>query len=57
MISLRGPEFEERPAGQEDKLPPIHSEQEGDLLFQSRADLRDRESRPESRLSLTTPER
>ena len=57
MISLRGPEFAERPAGQEDKLPPIHSEQEGDLLFQSRADLRDRESRPESRLSLTTPER
>jgi len=59
MLSLRGPEFEEKMRG--DHLPPIHQEQEPDMLFQSRTDIRQAQAeqdymRSESRLSLTSPE-
>ena len=60
MLSLRDPEFEEKMRG--DHLPPIHQEQEPDMLFQSRTDIRQAQAeqdymRSESRLSLTSPER
>ena len=55
MLSLRGPEFDDRFADKDGKLPPIR--QEEDSLFQ-RPDFRDSEfMRSESRLSIQTPER
>ena len=59
MLSLRGPEFDDRPP-RDDRLPPIYQEPEQEVLFQSRTDLKDQEHdimRAESRLSLTSPER
>ena len=61
MLSLRGPEFDEKPQF-DDRLPPIHQEPEPEMLFQSRTDLKQAQSehdymRAESRLSLTSPER
>ena len=52
MLSLRGPEFEDR----EGKLPPIRPD-EADLLFE-RPDLRAGQeyARSESRMSVTSPE-
>merc|ERR1712106_169052 len=60
MLSLRGPEFSDKPP-RDDRLPPIHQEPEPDLLFQSRTNLKQAQSehhymRAESRLSLTSPE-
>ena len=61
MLSLRGPEFDDKPI-RDDRLPPIHQEPEPEMLFQSRTDLKQAQSehdymRTESRLSLTSPER
>ena len=61
MLSLRGPEFEEKPS-RDDRLPPIYQEPEPEMLFQSRTDLQQARAeqdymRAESRLSLTSPER
>ena len=55
MLSLRGPEFDDRLAEKDGKLPPIRGEE--DSLFQ-RPEYRDNEfMRSESRLSITSPER
>ena len=56
MLSLRGPEFDER-GEREGKLPPIRAE-EADLLFH-RQELRGDQgefSRADSRLSINSPE-
>ena len=57
MLSLRGPEFDERPTEREGRLPPIRPE-EADLLFH-RQDLRGDQgdfSRADSRMSINSPE-
>ena len=55
MLSLRGPEFDDRFAEKDGKLPPIR--QDEDSLFQ-RPEYRDTEyMRSESRASITSPER
>ena len=55
MLSLRGPEFDERPTEREGRLPPIR--QDEDFLFQ-RPELRPEQDymRSDSRISLTSPE-
>ena len=62
MLSLRGPELDEKPARGGGKLPPIVQEEESaDRLFQSRRDAArrpdDDDLRSESRLSLSSAER
>ena len=56
MLSLRGPEFEERPSEREGRLPPIRQD-EADFLFQ-RQELRAEQDymRSDSRMSITSPE-
>ena len=56
MLSLRGPEFEDR-TDREGKLPPIRPE-EADLLFHRQGDLRGDlgDLRADSRMSINSPE-
>ena len=56
MLSLRGPEFEER-TEREGRLPPIRPE-EADLLFHRQGDLRGDlgDIRADSRMSINSPE-
>ena len=61
MLSLRGPELDEKSARGGSRLPPIRQEAETERLFQSRRDTArypdDDDLRSESRLSLSSAER